>query len=248
MNALRSAAGEADLPFLTSYKYRSFPLPLPKAIIENIPVKHSDDLGRPKTCPVPVIDQPQNDVDYEALIDESALLILNCKYPYIPNPPETVQDLVRLKLRRLCGELSVLDGSHVPKLDTVNSNISVRHVQPMAAGKHFQCKNVPMTEPEVLLKRSPATFRKILFDQTARMFQPNPKGVLVYDVLDHTVAQNIGEGTLLFDSRFESGNLQLAIKVSQFEYDLLLETDINSSPGRHNQVLFIPHLVVLFLC
>ncbi len=39
----------------------------------------------------------------------------------------------------------------------------------------------------------------------------------------------------MFDSRFESGNLQLAIKISTYEYDLLLETDINSCPGKHNQ-------------
>ena len=41
---------------------------------------------------------------------------------------------------------------------------------------------------------------------------------------------------LKFESRFESGNLQLAIKVSDNEYDLILQSDIGSTPGRHNQV------------
>ena len=37
-----------------------------------------------------------------------------------------------------------------------------------------------------------------------------------------------GDKTLIFESRFESGNLSLASKVSPNEYNLLLQTDINS--------------------
>eukprot|EP00842_Homolaphlyctis_polyrhiza_P002381 jgi/Hompol1/3143/HPOL_006366-RA len=43
------------------------------------------------------------------------------------------------------------------------------------------------------------------------------------------------DGSLLFDSRFESGNLQMAIRISQFEYDLIVQTDINAQQGKHNQ-------------
>ena len=35
--------------------------------------------------------------------------------------------------------------------------------------------------------------------------------------------------TLLFESRFESGNLYLAQKVNEFEYNLLMQNDINTS-------------------
>ena len=35
--------------------------------------------------------------------------------------------------------------------------------------------------------------------------------------------------TLLFESRFESGNLLAAIKVSDSEYDLILQNDINTN-------------------
>lgn len=47
------------------------------------------------------------------------------------------------------------------------------------------------------------------------MFRAQTKGFLVYDVMDSKVAERaaLEEGTLLFESRFESGNLQLAIKV-----------------------------------
>ena len=36
------------------------------------------------------------------------------------------------------------------------------------------------------------------------------------------------EPTLEFDSRFDSGNLAVAIKKSQYEYDLILQNDTNT--------------------
>ena len=38
----------------------------------------------------------------------------------------------------------------------------------------------------------------------------------------------VGDKTLVFESRFESGNLAMALKVSDTEYNLLLQNDINS--------------------
>jgi hypothetical protein len=46
------------------------------------------------------------------------------------------------------------------------------------------------------------------------MFQYAYKGTLIYDVLDPAVGEKARlEGEIRFESRFESGNLQLAIKV-----------------------------------
>lgn len=39
---------------------------------------------------------------------------------------------------------------------------------------------------------------------------------------------NENDKTLVFESRFESGNLQLVHKKSDNEYDLILQNDINS--------------------
>lgn len=39
---------------------------------------------------------------------------------------------------------------------------------------------------------------------------------------------NDQDKTLVFESRFESGNLQLVHKQSDTEYDLILQNDINS--------------------
>ena len=37
------------------------------------------------------------------------------------------------------------------------------------------------------------------------------------------------DNTLIFESRFESGNLLAAIKISDNEYDLILQNDINTN-------------------
>lgn len=42
--------------------------------------------------------------------------------------------------------------------------------------------------------------------------------------------------TLVFESRFESGNLNLAVKVSDNEYNLILQNDINTNG--HTQWFF----------
>jgi hypothetical protein len=42
--------------------------------------------------------------------------------------------------------------------------------------------------------------------------------------------------TLVFESRFESGNLSMAVKVSDTEYNLLLQNDINTEG--HTQWFF----------
>jgi len=42
-----------------------------------------------------------------------------------------------------------------------------------------------------------------------------------------------GENMLIFDSRFENGNLRRAIKVSNVEYNLFMENDFNTRG--HNQ-------------
>ncbi|KAI8851960.1 hypothetical protein BC829DRAFT_385622 [Chytridium lagenaria] len=92
------------------------------------------------------------------------------------------------------------------------------------------CENLPECEP--IQRRSTNAIRKTVFEQTTRILKPGMfTDLVVYDVMDDSVAKYI----LLFESKFESGNLQLAIKASDSEYDLILQTDIGSAPGKHNQ-------------
>ena len=51
---------------------------------------------------------------------------------------------------------------------------------------------------------------------------------LLYNELDNYYKLEPLEKTLLFESRFESGNLAMASKVSDNEYNLLLQSDVNS--------------------
>ncbi|KAJ3274298.1 Cytosolic carboxypeptidase 1 [Terramyces sp. JEL0728] len=219
VGALRSAAGQADLPFMNFHVERTFPLPVEpvakKSYEMNAPVHFESApnlytetltppfLGkRPKTSPNLTQSDHLKDLetDYENIIDVFAQDLSRGKAKAQGIPPQSIQDLVQSKFRKLCPELSYLENLPIAKCDLANCNISVRHVQPMAPGKHFVCRNLVGCDSEQLLRRSPMTFR-----------------------------------TLMFDSRFESGNLQLAVKISQFEYDLLIESDINSGLGKHNQ-------------
>lgn len=49
-----------------------------------------------------------------------------------------------------------------------------------------------------------------------------------YPMCDYYKPKDEQDKTLVFESRFESGNLQLVHKVSDEEYDLVLQNDINS--------------------
>ena len=48
------------------------------------------------------------------------------------------------------------------------------------------------------------------------------------DIVPFYVPQGSDDNTLLFESRFESGNLRRAIQVYEYEYDLILKPDYNT--------------------
>ena len=59
--------------------------------------------------------------------------------------------------------------------------------------------------------------------------------------------KNPADTTLLFQSRFQNGNLDYAIKYSDNEYNLFLHNDINS-PVAHAQCQFYFFLFFFILC
>ncbi|KAJ3145766.1 Cytosolic carboxypeptidase 1, partial [Irineochytrium annulatum] len=95
-------------------------------------------------------------------------------------------------------------------------------------------------EPEALQRRSNNAMRRMVLEQTTRILKPGLfTDIVAYDVMDESAWPQAVENDpkiLQFESRFESGNLQMAIKASDTEYDLMLQTDIGSFPGKHNQV------------
>jgi hypothetical protein len=52
-----------------------------------------------------------------------------------------------------------------------------------------------------------------------------PSGVIV---LPYYTPGNYQDKTIVFESRFESGNLAMAFKISENEYNLILSNDINT--------------------
>ncbi|XP_055774952.1 cytosolic carboxypeptidase 1-like isoform X3 [Salvelinus fontinalis] len=73
-------------------------------------------------------------------------------------------------------------------------------------------------------------FRTKIFQDIERLIHPNDildKVVYDLDIQSCTVVD--GGGSLKFNSQFESGNLRKAVQVRKFEYDLVLNSDINSN-------------------
>ncbi|KAJ3124674.1 Cytosolic carboxypeptidase 1 [Physocladia obscura] len=102
-----------------------------------------------------------------------------------------------------------------------------------------QIKSPTPKEAEFQSKKSNNMLRRTIYEQTSRILKPGFfSDLIVYDAMNESVAADIAvknPDELQFESRFESGNLQLAIKVQPTEYDLVLQCDIGSKPGRHNQ-------------
>ena len=220
---LRFTISQSDLPFLEEVKERVFPLPASPSTRPNT-----------STSDAKTTDSSINyDVYIGLLVDE-----LQKSIDHGEAGNEVLYQAVKKTLMGLSPEFEFI--FNVPKSEnnSVNGSIRVKHVQPMFPGKHGFCKHVCHSNAEQLLKRSPLNLRKVIFEQTTRMFQEQTKGELVYDVMSPSVASQAGNESLKFESRFESGNLQLAIKTSPSEYDLLIQSDINASYGKHNQWFF----------
>ncbi|KAL5032450.1 hypothetical protein BDV3_001017 [Batrachochytrium dendrobatidis] len=197
-----------------------------------------------------------SDQDYSHAVDTYTTAVREVDTCFIPpTQPDVNQDATNLelademvpispsdkliaKLSECCPELLVVASLPVTTNELPAPNIRVRHVQPMSSGKHTICRSICPVDLEPQTRRTPLGLRKTIFEHTVKMLQVPTQGTLIYDVMQEQVSQNIAsldDDTLIFDSRFESGNLQMAIKISQFEYDLILQTDINAQRGKHNQ-------------
>uniref|UniRef100_A0A8C5CK74 Cytosolic carboxypeptidase 1 n=1 Tax=Gadus morhua TaxID=8049 RepID=A0A8C5CK74_GADMO len=91
--------------------------------------------------------------------------------------------------------------------------------------------HVAPTFREPLLERAYGVQRAKIFQDIERLIHPNDildKVVYDLDIPSGPVIADDGE-SLKFNSQFESGNLRKAIHVRQHEYDLVLNSDINSN-------------------
>ncbi|XP_078070577.1 cytosolic carboxypeptidase 1 isoform X2 [Mustelus asterias] len=94
--------------------------------------------------------------------------------------------------------------------------------------------HIPPPFKEHLIERPYGVQRTKIFQDIERLIHANDiidKIVYDLDFLSYPTPED-GE-TLRFNSQFESGNLRKAIQVRKFEYDLILNSDINSN--HHHQ-------------
>ncbi|XP_076127328.1 cytosolic carboxypeptidase 1 [Alosa pseudoharengus] len=92
------------------------------------------------------------------------------------------------------------------------------------------CGHLAPSTPEPILERVYGVQRTKIFQDIERLIHSSDiLDKVVYD-LDLQSCPVIDDGeTLKFNSQFESGNLRKAVQVRKFEYDLILNSDINSN-------------------
>uniref|UniRef100_A0A6Q2YVB0 Cytosolic carboxypeptidase 1 n=1 Tax=Esox lucius TaxID=8010 RepID=A0A6Q2YVB0_ESOLU len=118
---------------------------------------------------------------------------------------------------------------HDPDLyvEMVKSTRSVPQYSQVAYPDYFG--HVAPTFREHILERVYGVQRTKIFQDIERLIHPNDiLDKVVYDLDIQSPVVDDGE-SLKFNSQFESGNLRKAIQVRRYEYDLVLNSDINSN-------------------
>ncbi|MED6282823.1 Cytosolic carboxypeptidase 1 [Characodon lateralis] len=83
---------------------------------------------------------------------------------------------------------------------------------------------------EPLLERIYGVQRSKIFQDIERLIHPNDiLDKVVYDIDHPSPVTEENSESLKFNSQFESGNLRKAVQVRKYEYDLILNADINSN-------------------
>ncbi|XP_060223364.1 cytosolic carboxypeptidase 4 isoform X2 [Meriones unguiculatus] len=92
----------------------------------------------------------------------------------------------------------------------------------------------PPTTAQPMLDRKLGVQRIKILEDVRRLLQPSDViNKVVFSLDEPWLLQGPASSCLRFQSKFESGNLRKAIQVREFEYDLLVNADVNSS--QHQQ-------------
>uniref|UniRef100_A0AAZ3SHY0 Cytosolic carboxypeptidase 1 n=1 Tax=Oncorhynchus tshawytscha TaxID=74940 RepID=A0AAZ3SHY0_ONCTS len=119
---------------------------------------------------------------------------------------------------------------HDPDLyvEMVKSTSSVPQFSEVAYPDYFG--HVAPTSREHILERVYGVQRTKIFQDIERLIHPNDiLDKVVYDLDIQSCPVVDGGESLKFNSQFESGNLRKAVQIRKFEYDLVLNSDINSN-------------------
>ncbi|KAE8633207.1 hypothetical protein XENTR_v10001814 [Xenopus tropicalis] len=119
---------------------------------------------------------------------------------------------------------------HDPDLyiEIVKNTKSVPEYSEVAYPDYFG--HVPPFFKERLLERPYGVQRSKIFQDIERMIHPNDIiDRVVYDLDNSSCSAQDESEVLKFNSKFESGNLRKVIQIRKNEYDLILNSDINSN-------------------
>ncbi|KAM5176482.1 cytosolic carboxypeptidase 4 isoform 1-T1 [Callospermophilus lateralis] len=87
----------------------------------------------------------------------------------------------------------------------------------------------PPPSAQSMLERKCGVQRIKIFEDVRRFIQPNDIiNKVIFSLDEPWPLQDTASSCLRFFSKFESGNLRKAIQVREFEYDLLINADVNS--------------------
>lgn len=81
---------------------------------------------------------------------------------------------------------------------------------------------------KIIYKREPNSLQGKNILNLSNLFKSDYSQPLSFGNIEPYYKPTASDTTLVFESRFESGNLGSAMKVSENEYDLLMQTDINT--------------------
>uniref|UniRef100_A0A9J7YIT5 Cytosolic carboxypeptidase 1 n=1 Tax=Cyprinus carpio carpio TaxID=630221 RepID=A0A9J7YIT5_CYPCA len=160
------------------------------------------------------------------------------KRPEGTSDPDLVCSLGRLVLDDEGGEQAVLEVPdtaallplHDPDLylEMVKSTRSVPAYTEVGYPDYFGHVALNLREP--ILERVYGVQRTKIFQDIERLIHPSDiLDKVVYDLDNQSCPVTDNGESLKFNSKFESGNLRKAIQVRKFEYDLILNSDINSN-------------------
>ncbi|KAJ3244110.1 Cytosolic carboxypeptidase 1 [Chytriomyces hyalinus] len=259
---LRSAVSETDLPYADNIQHRQFTLPTPTPPIDTASdpatptsnqeqqIDHSNDTSplatpqqpRRKRVPKLVKQNSGSQTFLETPFTTEEETILSNLCPELLQPC-TVEDIPTRILKSVYptnfdipSVPIVLNRDPADYCPTLKLPIPVP-ATPTARITTYTSPTPKEVEPQC--KKSNTLLRKTVYEQTSRILRPGLfSSVVVYDVMEEAVRSDAVfryPDVLKFESRFESGNLQLAVKVQETEYDLILQSDIGAKPGRHNQ-------------
>ncbi|XP_054025210.1 cytosolic carboxypeptidase 4 [Dryobates pubescens] len=155
-----------------------------------------------------------------------------CEASGSSNPGERLEssDLVTKLLEKHQGDIPF----HSPRfyMARARSVKSIPSYKDLAFPEFWGHQPPPHSKP--LLERKHGVQRDKVLDDIRRLIQPGDViGRTVFDLDEPSPPSPGVPGCLTFFSQFESGNLRKAIQVREFEYDLIMNADVNSN--QHHQ-------------